>query len=100
MFQVTAQTSSGQLLYQWQRGGQNLSDGTSGDVRFSGSATRELTVVLLGEGEGEGEELAFRCVVTSTHGGLAVSDSAQLSVRKLASSLFVLTCFITIPHLY
>lgn len=26
VFQVTAQTSSGQLLYQWQRGGQNLRD--------------------------------------------------------------------------
>ena len=68
-FMVVA--TGGNLAYQWQQNGGNLTDG----VKYSGSTTATLTVMNVME-EDEGN---FMCVVTNVQGSVN-SSAAKLTV--------------------
>ena len=71
MFTVVATGSN--LTYQWQRNGEDLTDGT----KYSGTNTTTLTVMNVMEAD-EGN---FTCVVTDDMDSIT-SNAAELTVRK------------------
>lgn len=72
MLTVSA-SGGGTLTYQWQKDGNNLTDGG----HYSGATTATLTVSSFAAGDAG----SYRCVVTSVGCGSATSDSAVLATN-------------------
>jgi hypothetical protein len=77
-FAITA-TGEGTLTYQWQKDGENLSDGG----HYSGCTTTTLTVT----GADSNDEANYGCVVTGDC-GVAISDQAALSLEFMTNGNF------------
>ena len=73
-FSVTA-TGTAPLSYQWQKDGEDLTDG--GSVTGATTATLTITGVM------ESDEGGYRCVVTNI-AGMDTSDTAMLTIGMFA----------------
>lgn len=78
-FSVSAITADPPLTYQWQRNGQNLTDGTSGTgTVYSGSQTATLSLSSVSFGD---NQAVYDCVVSNAAGVFTVSAGATLTVN-------------------
>ena len=88
-FNVTA-TGTAPLSYQWQKDGEDLTDGGS----ITGATTATLTIT----GVMESDEGGYRCVVTNT-AGMVTSNTAMLTVGKI-SSLHINLSMSIVQHVF